>query len=68
MINPLSDDLAPSLPADLRSRESFRASGFAPMCFTLATKYHLTGNVANTSAGVIIHAQGLPDAVDAFQS
>ena len=40
--------------------------GFRPHVYQLATKYHLTGSVANTSAGVIIHAQGLPEAIDAF--
>ena len=42
--------------------------GFRPHVFTLAAKYHLTGEVANTSAGVIVHAQGLPEAVDAFHN
>ncbi len=40
--------------------------GFRPHVFQLATKYHLTGSVTNTSAGVIIHSQGLPEAINAF--
>jgi len=40
--------------------------GFRPHVFKLAAQHKITGTVANTSAGVIIHAQGSSDTIDAF--
>jgi len=41
--------------------------GFRPFVFQLAEKYNLKGEVANTSSGVSIHIEGLPDNVAAFE-
>ncbi|QTA78589.1 Carbamoyltransferase [Desulfonema limicola] len=40
--------------------------GFRPFVFQLAKKYNIKGNAANTSEGVLIHAQGLPEDISAF--
>ncbi|MCD6376658.1 MAG: carbamoyltransferase HypF [Caldisericaceae bacterium] len=40
--------------------------GFRPFVFNLAQKYRLGGFVINTSQGVVIEAEGQPQAVDAF--
>ncbi len=40
--------------------------GFRPFIFALAERYGLTGWVRNTSAGVDIAVDGLPQALDAF--
>ncbi len=40
--------------------------GFRPHVFNLAGKHRLTGTVANTSAGVVIHVQGTAAAIDAL--
>jgi len=41
--------------------------GFRPFVFQLAEKYSLKGEVANTSSGVSIHIEGLPENVVAFE-
>lgn len=41
--------------------------GFRPFVFQLAEKYSLKGEVANTSSGVSIHIEGLPENVAAFE-
>jgi hydrogenase maturation protein HypF len=40
--------------------------GFRPFVYQLASRLGLAGEVANTSRGVVIHAEGRKDAVDAF--
>ncbi len=40
--------------------------GFRPFVYGLAATHGIAGSVANTSAGVIIHAEGDPPALDAF--
>lgn len=40
--------------------------GFRPFVYGLAAAWRVSGHIANTSAGVIIHAEGDPGAVDAF--
>ncbi|MFH1981221.1 MAG: carbamoyltransferase HypF [Pseudomonadota bacterium] len=40
--------------------------GFRPFIFQLAHRHGLAGEVANTSSGVMIRVEGLPDAVDRF--
>jgi hydrogenase maturation protein HypF len=40
--------------------------GFRPFAYGLAATHGIAGNVANTSAGVIIHAEGTPSAINAF--
>ena len=40
--------------------------GFRPFVYNLARRHRLGGQVANTSAGVIIHIEGPLSAVDAF--
>ena len=42
--------------------------GFRPHVFQLAQRYDLTGEVSNTSSGVRIHIEGLPEHLDAFES
>jgi hydrogenase maturation protein HypF len=41
--------------------------GFRPFIYSLAVRYNLTGWVLNSSSGVDIEAQGMPEALDAFQ-
>ena len=40
--------------------------GFRPFLFTLAQKYHLKGEVSNTSSGVLVIVQGSPENIDDF--
>lgn len=40
--------------------------GFRPFIYQLAARYELTGDVANTSSGVIIHIEGPVDKITAF--
>jgi hydrogenase maturation protein HypF len=40
--------------------------GFRPFVYNLATRYNLAGWVQNTSAGVDIEAEGVPDALETF--
>ncbi len=40
--------------------------GFRPFLFKLASKYNLSGEVSNTSRGVIVTIQGKPDKIDLF--
>lgn len=40
--------------------------GFRPFVYNLARSYRLTGQVANTSGGVIIHIEGPIEKVDSF--
>ena len=40
--------------------------GFRPFVFQSAQKHHLCGQVANTATGVVIHAQGTPESLEAF--
>jgi len=42
--------------------------GFRPFIYNLALKLHLSGYVANTTAGVTIEAQGDPAAIEEFSS
>ena len=42
--------------------------GFRPFVFQLAQKYELKGEVANTSSGVSIHVEGLPQDVSSFEA
>ena len=42
--------------------------GFRPFVYNLARFYTLTGEVANTSNGVIIRIEGPPEKVEAFSS
>jgi hydrogenase maturation protein HypF len=42
--------------------------GFRPFVFQLAQKYGLNGEVANTSAGVSIHVEGLAGKIASFES
>jgi len=42
--------------------------GFRPFVFQLAQKYDLKGEVANTSAGVSIHVEGLAGHVTSFEA
>ncbi len=42
--------------------------GFRPFIFNLAQRFGLVGQVANTSAGVIIEAQGMPEELGSFQA
>jgi hydrogenase maturation protein HypF len=42
--------------------------GFRPFVFQLAEKYGLKGEVANTSSGVSIHVEGLPERVVSFET
>ncbi len=40
--------------------------GFRPFVYQLANRYDLKGEVANTSAGVAIHIEGLPNNIESF--
>ena len=40
--------------------------GFRPFIYQLAARHNLTGEVANTSSGVVIHAEGPAERVAAF--
>lgn len=40
--------------------------GFRPFVYQLATRYNLSGNVANTSSGVAIHIQGPQRNIESF--
>ncbi|MBU0985924.1 MAG: carbamoyltransferase HypF, partial [Proteobacteria bacterium] len=40
--------------------------GFRPFIYQLANQYNLKGNVANTSAGVLIHIQGTKKNIESF--
>jgi hydrogenase maturation protein HypF len=42
--------------------------GFRPYVYRLATERHLAGQIANTSAGVVIEVEGAAEAVDDFIS
>jgi len=42
--------------------------GFRPFVFQLAQKYGLKGEVANTSAGVSIHVEGLAGHINSFEA
>ena len=42
--------------------------GFRPFVFQLAGTYNLKGEVANTSSGVLIHIEGAPDNIAAFET
>ena len=42
--------------------------GFRPFVFQLAQKYGLKGEVANTSAGVSIHLEGLAGQITSFEA
>ena len=42
--------------------------GFRPYVYRLATERHLAGQIANTSAGVVIEVEGAAEAVDDFLS
>ena len=42
--------------------------GFRPFVYQLAVRHGLKGEVANTSAGVIIHIEGPPEQMRAFES
>ena len=42
--------------------------GFRPFVFQLAQKYGLKGEVANTSAGVSIHVEGLAEHITSFEA
>jgi len=41
--------------------------GFRPFVFQLAEQYDLKGEVANTSSGVTIHIEGVPDHLASFE-
>ncbi len=51
---------------DLRVRGVVQGVGFRPFVYRLAGRYGLTGWVRNGASGVLIHAEGPPDALDAF--
>ncbi len=40
--------------------------GFRPFVYNLANHYELTGQVANTSSGVIIHIEGTIPNIESF--
>jgi len=40
--------------------------GFRPYVYRLAAEQHLAGQIANTTAGVVIEVQGSPESVDDF--
>jgi hydrogenase maturation protein HypF len=40
--------------------------GFRPYVYRLAVGQHLAGQIANTTAGVVIEVQGSPESVDNF--
>ena len=40
--------------------------GFRPFIYQLARQYKLNGNVANTSSGVTVYVEGLPEKIDSF--
>ena len=42
--------------------------GFRPFVYQLAKQYHLKGNVANTSSGVVIHIEGTRNNFESFLS
>jgi hydrogenase maturation protein HypF len=42
--------------------------GFRPFVYQLAKQYHLKGNVANTSSGVVIHIEGAQNKCESFFS
>jgi hydrogenase maturation protein HypF len=42
--------------------------GFRPFLFVLAKKYHLTGEVSNTSSGVRVLVEGLPEQIERFSN
>jgi hydrogenase maturation protein HypF len=42
--------------------------GFRPHVFQLARRHRLNGDVSNTSSGVRIHIEGLPEHLDAFEA
>ena len=42
--------------------------GFRPFVYQLAVRHGLKGEVANTSAGVIIHIEGSSEQMRAFES
>ncbi|WP_300458703.1 carbamoyltransferase HypF [Desulfobacula sp.] len=42
--------------------------GFRPFLFGLAKKYHLTGEVSNTSLGVCVLLEGLPEQIEQFSN
>lgn len=40
--------------------------GFRPFVYQLAKQYGITGDISNTSSGVLIHAEGFPNTIDQF--
>ena len=40
--------------------------GFRPFVYQLANRYNLKGEVANTSSGVAVHIEGLPNNIESF--
>ncbi len=51
---------------EIRIRGIVQGVGFRPFIHRLAGSLNLRGEVCNTSAGVRIHAEGVPDSLDAF--
>ncbi len=61
----------PKMPQDAVARKLeingiVQGVGFRPFVYNLANRCRLKGEVANTSAGVVIHVEGPRSAVDAF--
>ncbi|MFP4474834.1 MAG: carbamoyltransferase HypF [Desulfatibacillaceae bacterium] len=50
----------------IRVKGIVQGVGFRPFVYAAAREHGVVGDVANTSAGVVIHAEGTPEALDAF--
>lgn len=51
---------------EVRIRGIVQGVGFRPFVYRLAACLNIRGEVYNTSDGVLIHAEGTPDSLDAF--
>jgi len=57
----------PAMARKLEVNGIVQGVGFRPFIYQLAARHGLAGTVANTAAGVFIHVEGLPGALDAFR-
>ncbi len=57
----------PSVGKGIRINGIVQGVGFRPFVYQTARKHHITGTVANTSSGVLIHAEGTPENIRAFE-
>ena len=69
MVNQIPDSFSNKCVAKrLKVNGIVQGVGFRPFVFQLAQKYGLKGEVANTSAGVSIHVEGLAEHVTSFEA